>query len=31
MYEQGLVDFVEYINATKEPIHKSVILFEAQG
>ena len=31
MYEQGLVDFVEYINATKEPIHKTVILFEAKG
>ncbi len=31
MYERGLVDFVEYINATKEPIHKTVILFEAQG
>jgi DNA gyrase subunit B len=31
MYERGLVDFVEYINATKEPIHKTVILFEAKG
>ena len=31
MYERGLVDFVEYINATKEPIHKTVILFEGKG
>ncbi len=31
MYEHGLVDFVEYINATKEPIHKTVILFESKG
>jgi DNA gyrase subunit B len=30
-YDQGLVDFVEYINATKEPIHKTVILFEGKG
>ncbi len=30
-YENGLVDFVEFLNATKEPIHKSVILFEAKG
>ena len=28
---QGLVDFVEHINATKEPIHKTVILFEGKG
>jgi DNA gyrase subunit B len=31
MYERGLVDFVEYINATKEPIHKTVIVFEGKG
>ena len=31
MYEQGLVDFVEYINANKEPSHKTVILFEGKG
>jgi DNA gyrase subunit B len=30
-YDRGLVDFVEYINATKEPIHKTVILFEGKG
>ncbi len=30
-YDRGLVDFVEHINATKEPIHKTVILFEGQG
>jgi DNA gyrase subunit B len=31
MYERGLVDFVDYINATKEPIHKTVIVFEGKG
>jgi DNA gyrase subunit B len=30
-YDQGLVDFVDYINATKDPIHKTVILFEGKG
>jgi DNA gyrase subunit B len=30
-YDRGLVDFVEHINATKDPIHKTVILFEAKG
>ena len=30
-YENGLVDFVEHLNEKKEPIHKSVILFEAKG
>jgi DNA gyrase subunit B len=30
-YDRGLVDFVEYINATKEPIHKTVIVFEGKG
>ncbi len=30
-YDRGLVDFVEHINSTKEPIHKTVIVFEAKG
>jgi DNA gyrase subunit B len=30
-YDRGLVDFVDYINSTKEPIHKTVILFEGKG
>jgi DNA gyrase subunit B len=30
-YAGGIVDFVKHLNATKEPIHKSVIAFEAKG
>jgi len=30
-YVGGLVDFVHHLNATKEPIHKSVISLEAKG
>ncbi|GAB3353113.1 DNA topoisomerase (ATP-hydrolyzing) subunit B [Modestobacter lapidis] len=30
-YEQGLVDYVTYINRRKSPIHRSVISFSADG
>ncbi|WP_018636653.1 DNA topoisomerase (ATP-hydrolyzing) subunit B [Parafrankia elaeagni] len=30
-YDNGLVDFVGHLNATKEAIHRSVISLEAQG
>jgi len=30
MYENGIADFVRHLNATKNPIHKSVIMFEAE-
>jgi DNA gyrase subunit B len=30
-YEGGISDFVRYINATKEPVHASVIDFEEDG
>ncbi len=30
-YAGGIVDFVKHLNATKEPIHKSVISFESKG
>ncbi len=29
-YEQGLVDYVEYLNAKKEPVHPEVISVEAE-
>ncbi|MEJ7706456.1 MAG: DNA topoisomerase (ATP-hydrolyzing) subunit B [Nocardioidaceae bacterium] len=28
-YEGGLVDYVQHLNSTKEPIHRSIIAFEA--
>ncbi|OHV39996.1 MULTISPECIES: DNA topoisomerase (ATP-hydrolyzing) subunit B [Pseudofrankia] len=31
MYEHGLADFVTHLNATKEPIHKTIIALEAKG
>jgi DNA gyrase subunit B len=31
MYEHGISDFVRYLNATKEPVHASVIEFEEDG
>jgi len=30
-YKDGLVDYVRHLNATKDPIHSSVIGFEAKG
>ena len=30
-YKGGIADFVRHINATKEPIHKSIVSFELQG
>ena len=30
-YERGLSDYVEYINAKKEPAHASIISFEEEG
>ena len=30
-YAGGIVDFVKHLNATKEPIHKSVVSFEAKA
>ncbi len=30
-YAGGIVDFVKHLNATKEPIHKSIVSFEAKG
>ncbi|GAB7041353.1 MULTISPECIES: DNA topoisomerase (ATP-hydrolyzing) subunit B [Catenuloplanes] len=30
-YREGIADFVRHLNATKTPIHKSVIQFEAEG
>jgi DNA gyrase subunit B len=30
-YPGGLEDFVKHINATKEPIHKKIVSFEAKG
>ncbi|MFD6095396.1 DNA topoisomerase (ATP-hydrolyzing) subunit B [Nocardiopsis flavescens] len=30
-YEKGLADFVEHINAKKEPAHASIISFEEEG
>jgi DNA gyrase subunit B len=30
-YAGGIVDFVKHLNATKEPIHKSVVSFESKG
>jgi DNA gyrase subunit B len=31
MYEHGISDFVRYLNASKEPVHASVIEFEEDG
>jgi DNA gyrase subunit B len=31
MYENGIADFVRHLNQTKTPIHKSVIMFEAEA
>ncbi|ONH30649.1 DNA topoisomerase (ATP-hydrolyzing) subunit B [Pseudofrankia asymbiotica] len=31
MYENGLADFVTHLNATKEPIHKTIIALEAKS
>ena len=31
LYEHGISDFVRYLNATKEPVHASVIEFEEDG
>jgi DNA gyrase subunit B len=31
MYKNGIEDFVRHLNATKEPIHKSVIGFQTEG
>jgi DNA gyrase subunit B len=31
LYKGGLVDFVQHLNATKEPVHKSVLSFEQKG
>ena len=31
MYKGGIEDFVRHLNATKDPIHKSVIGFSAEG
>ncbi len=31
MYRGGIVDFVRHLNATKDPIHKSVIGFSVKG
>ncbi|MBL7496735.1 DNA topoisomerase (ATP-hydrolyzing) subunit B [Frankia sp. CNm7] len=31
MYENGLADFVTHLNATKEPIHKTIIALESKG
>ncbi len=31
MYENGIADFVRHLNATKSPIHKTVIEFEAEA
>ena len=31
LYENGLSDFVNHLNATKEPIHKTIIALEAKG
>src|SRR5690606_31887230 len=30
-YDGGISDFVRYINAKKEPVHNSIIAFEAHG
>jgi DNA gyrase subunit B len=30
-YEGGIVDFVSYLNESKEPIHRKVISFEGEG
>jgi DNA gyrase subunit B len=30
-YENGLADFVNHLNATKEPIHKTIIAIDAKG
>ncbi|HEX5248950.1 MAG TPA: DNA topoisomerase (ATP-hydrolyzing) subunit B [Gaiellales bacterium] len=30
-YEGGIRDFIEFVNATKEPVHKDVIYFESEG
>ena len=30
-YENGLADFVTHLNATKEPIHKTIIALESKG
>jgi DNA gyrase subunit B len=30
-YANGLIDFVDHLNATKEPIHRSVIALESKG
>ncbi|MBA3310432.1 MAG: DNA topoisomerase (ATP-hydrolyzing) subunit B [Nocardioidaceae bacterium] len=29
-YEGGLVDFVSHLNSTKDPVHRSIIAFEAE-
>ncbi|MBA2642355.1 MAG: DNA topoisomerase (ATP-hydrolyzing) subunit B [Actinobacteria bacterium] len=30
-YEGGIKDFVSYVNATKDPLHKRVVFFESQA
>ena len=30
-YEGGIRDFIEFVNATKEPVHKDVIYFETEA
>jgi DNA gyrase subunit B len=30
-YDGGIRDFIEFVNATKEPVHKDVIYFESQN
>jgi DNA gyrase subunit B len=30
-YDGGIRDFIEFVNSTKEPVHKDVIYFESQG
>ena len=30
-YEGGIRDFIEYVNASKDPIHKSIVYFEGEN
>jgi DNA gyrase subunit B len=30
-YAEGIADFVRHLNATKSPLHKSVVMFDAEG